>query len=277
MPLHPPDEVERDFRAAFAAERRDAVVFTLTTLLLAPLFLGLAVLGVVFVAGSSRVARHVTTGDRGLHRALATAITAGLIWLFIAFFASPRPGRRTKQDLAWVLGAMACVAATLLLTYATPLPTEWPVVFWLAYAALAITMLGLLGHAYEPRDDYYLGWAGGRMDDPFTFRDDLDRGHIALGCATAIPRLLFGSAAGIVGSSWLFRGLDDAEIRGAAELLHALGAHDGPAVERALRRPAESLARLLRALDKMKLVRRREGRLELTTDGEKLVGTSQWV
>ena len=35
--------------------------------------------------------------------------------------------------------------------------------------------LALLGRAYELREDYYLGWFGDLMDNPFRIQDDIER------------------------------------------------------------------------------------------------------
>ena len=68
--------------------------------------------------------------------------------------------------------------------------------------------MALLGRAYEPREDYYLGWFGGLMNDPFSLRDDVDRLHVRLGFMVALPMMLLGAWASkhfhsLVDRGWL--------------------------------------------------------------------------
>jgi hypothetical protein len=149
--------------------------------------------------------------------------------------------------------------------------------FWCVYVAGAIAALGLVGHAYEVRDDYYLGWMGGRMDDPFTYRDDVDRGHLAAGFAVAVPRLVVGAFGDLFGSFWLWGGLATRELDAAADALHALGSYDRPRAETRLRSlPKPRGALLARWLSHLKLVQRTPEGLGLTDTGERFLGIGAW-
>ncbi len=90
---------------------------------------------------------------------------------------------RKKYGNPWVLGPMAIGATLLLVVLPGALVlSEYGVLGLLGYA-VAWGVLAVVGRTYQGRDDYYLGWGGGfsRVDNPFTFQDDYDRAHLAIG------------------------------------------------------------------------------------------------
>ncbi|HJV36631.1 hypothetical protein [Geomonas sp.] len=141
-----------------------------------------------------------------------------------------------------------------------------------------MAMLGCFGKAYEPGDNYYLGWTGGPIliDDPFTIRDDIDRAHISLGFASAAANLILESYGGIFGSRWLWRGLTESELNDAAAVLCKLAQQDLRGASAAVRNP-QSAANVFRALSKLDLISYCHCRLNLTVKGRDLVRESSRV
>lgn len=254
-------------------DRHDALVFSLLTVLLTPVFLAIAV---VLIVAMAYYADLPFVDYLGFWKSFLTGLNLSLTFMFIAFFVTPR--RRPKRaDLAWVGGAILLFGLMAALCYGTKLVSTSPGLFWPVYGGLVIGMFGFLGHAYEPKDDYYLGWWGGRIDDPFTIEDDVNRAHVALGFAAAFPRLLVGSYAEIFGSLWVWRGLEPVELSAATDVLHALASCDFQrSADRLRRLPPHSAARVVRALGKLKLVRTGPDGPRLTSEGEKLTGVSSW-
>jgi hypothetical protein len=123
-----------------------------------------------------------------------------------------------------------------------------------------------MGHAYEPREDYYLGWTAGPflMGDPFTVEDDIDRAHFSLGFAVGMSHMIMESYSGIFGSTWLWRGLEERELSGAVGLLQALAANDSSRARACVQILGRASAlRVVRALVKLKMVTIVGGHLRL--------------
>jgi hypothetical protein len=272
----------RDLRTRFAErmgkDRLDGLVFAVTTVLLTPVFLVGAIFGIFFAL---QFVDLPVIDHMGYGFSLITGINLCMTFMVGSYFMRPKETYKLKQKVPWKwLGSGIGVLALMLgLSYGTGWVETNPGLFWPIYGILTLTMLGLVGHAYEPGDDYYLGWATpmGYWDDFTTVEDDIDRAHFALGCAIAFPRLIMGSYGAMFGSTWLIRGLDNSEQAAATDILNALGDKDQKTASAALRRlgPKRS-ARIARALDKMRLVAPCKEGLRLTADGEKFMGLSDW-
>ena len=268
---------------ALATQRRDWFQFSFLTILLTPLAIVAALL-LVFAAAMYADLPFVDHAFTSPMEALTGAgplivmFNVFLGFMFLALFNRQRGGMRGSA----VLGALAAYAALLALSILTDPSTAQPQLFWIAYGALALLTLGLLGYAYAPGESYYLGWRAGPLliDDPFTLRDDLDRGHVALGIAMAIPRMIVGSYAGVFGNLWLLTGLSAHEQAAACRILVAL--RDDPTTARnRMRSLGEgTVTRALRALEYLSFIRIRSGHPALTSKGTYLLAgqvASPWL
>lgn len=257
------EAVRRGFEAALSEARRDWVLGTVLTIALAPVFLAATAAVVVFVAGGDlveSVVRHPTAGPLALEVFLAL--------LFLGFFLG-EPGR-TRWGLVGV-GAGGLIGLALL-AHGTPLAARSPGLFWGVYGVGVFVLLGVLGLAYTPRDDYELGLGRWMIDNPLTLRDDIDRTHLGMGFVVALPRFVLGAASDVVAGSWAVRGLAPHEVRGAAAALLALGRGDAAGATSAVGRLGPTAAgRVVRALEGTKLLRP-GGRL--TTQGSRLLAAS---
>ncbi len=263
-------DFRRRLEEALARDRRDRIVFTVLAIALTPVLLVGAVAGILWAA---HFADLPVIDHYGFRHGYLVGFDLFLLFMFISYFARPKERWRVaKSDFAWVGGAVAALAAALLLGHGTTLESTRPEWFWPIYGALAIAIFGMLGRAYQAKESYYLGWYGGLVGNPFTIEDDLDRGHFALGCAAAIPGMIFDAYGEIFGGAGLLRGASEEELRAAERLLPSLRGADDDAARAALRGldPGRA-ARVLRRLESAGLVRMSGGRPVLTREGEGLI------
>lgn len=259
--------VRRVFEQALGSARNDWLLGTVLTVVLAPL--ALAITGIVILVlltGPDGWVRRATGHPTGV--AAAVEVFLGLLFLAFVF----GDGRR----IAWryVGGAAAGLVALACLAHLTPLPQAAPVAFWIVWSLGVFGVLALMGLAYDAKDHYDLGIGRWMVDDPFTLSDDLDRAHVALGFIVAIPRSMLGAVSDIVAGGWALRGLDGAEVEAASRVVLGIARTDPSLANDALRRLGpDSSARVLRALDGMKLVVPGDPP-RLSAKGVKLVSTA---
>jgi hypothetical protein len=263
MPVKSLDQVRTELRDALGAARRDGLMFAAGTLVLTP------VVGALLLAPIPLLLMHDRGGATSVDWGTRVVVLADvwLVLLVVIFFA----GARAMGGSRWALAAIGALGAAIGVSLISPLREAAPVLFWILWSIPALLMLAFLGHAYEPRDDYYLGWAGGRLDNPLTFRDDLDRGHVALGFLSGLAAMIFKSCAALLGSGWIWRGLADDELRRAAELL--VGLAEGRRMSSLLVGDRASWAGILRVLGKLELI----APAGLTFKGEKITGINKWA
>lgn len=268
-------EVEARLAAALERTRRDTLVFTGCVVLFAPVVLVIAVLVVIlsaqwvgFPLGALAV-RH--SGAFRWFPTLALSLLLARPFLRCLLGRIREPHARRRCQVALLLH-VALVAAT----FGTSWAIAAPAAFWWGYAFTLLVVLALVGSSYQPRTEYRLGWlaGGGRLyDDPFSLRDDLDRHHVALGFAVALPTAVLAAYTEVFASSWIWRGLTRPEIGLAARVLSTLVRGRGAGARILLSRAGpETGVRVRRALIRLRLVQEREGALQLTVDGAELLG-----
>ena len=258
-------------RCAFA--RQDAIVFAVLTVLLTPV----AIVALIFSLMFAYAMVHRGWVDHLFYtRTFLGGANLCLAFMGSSYFLRPKAQFQQKtDDSSWSFAGVAIFCGILGLSYLTQLPTAHAALFWTLYLILATVLLGCFGKAYEPRDSYYLGWTAGPilMDDPFTFRDDIDRAHISLGFASAAANLILESYGGIFGSHWLWRGLTESELIDAAEVMRKLEQQDFAGATNHFRDP-QSAASVCRALSKFDLISYDHCRLNLTVKGRDFIKES---
>lgn len=262
--------VRERLREIIHRDRVDYLRFALTVVLLTPVFLTVAIVVFVVVAPLAGAPRWLEGPNSVV---FAVSVAAG--GMLVALLLGQQPDTH-KDPTAPLLGAGLAYGAILALGYGTPWMQSQPVAFWSLIALLLTAILAFLGWLYEPSDRYYLGWVAGPivMDDPFTLEDDVDRRHIALGFAVAIPRMILGTYGEIFGSGWLLRPLDEREQELASlALLEAERGMTSQTLGELAGLERRRAARAIRALSKLGLLHGRRG-LKLTADGRDLVGTA---
>jgi hypothetical protein len=264
-------------RELCASARRDATLFVVLTVLLTPLAVAIFILFLLFALAfvDLPVIDHL-----GYELSLITGVNLCLAFMAASYFLRPKEQyQRQDDDTSWLLVAFGLFCAILALSYATPLGQTHAGWFWLFYLLLALAMLGCIGHAYEPKDDYYLGWTAGPllMDDPFTIQDDIDRAHIGLGFAVSFAHLILDSYGAVFGSRWLWRGLPESELTASVALLQGLATRDASVVMSRVRAlPKGSAVDIVRALVKLDLVVIDKGHPRLSRKGREFLDLKAW-
>lgn len=257
--------------------RSDAKLFAVLTVLLTPVAVALFILMLLFALAfvDLPVVDHL-----GYRLSFVTGVNLCLAFMVASYFLRPKEHyQRQDDDANWLLVAGGLLCGILALSYATPLAQTHPGWFWSLYVLLALVMLGCVGHAYEPKDDYYLGWTAGPflMDDPFTIQDDIDRAHIGLGFAVSISHLILDSYGAIFGSRWLWNGLQESELSVSIKLLQGLAARDLPEVAARVRELTHGpAANSVRALVKLELVVIDKGLPRLSMKGRDFLDLKAW-
>lgn len=264
-------------RELCAGARSDARLFAVLTVLLTPVAVALFILMLLFALAfvDLPVIDHL-----GYLLSFVTGVNLCLAFMVASYFLRPKEQYRRQDDEAlWLMVAGGLFCCLLAMSYATPLSRTHPGWFWPSYLLLALAMLGCVGHAYEPKDDYYLGWTVGPllMDDPFTIQDDIDRAHMGLGFVVSISHLILSSYGEIFGSRWLWRGMQESELSTSVTLLRGLDTRDtseAMAHVRALARG--SAADSVRALVKLELVVIDNGFPRLSRKGREFLDSKAW-
>ncbi|GFO63997.1 hypothetical protein [Geomonas paludis] len=256
-------------REAYQGARHDALVFAALTVLLTPVAVVFFLLTLLFALAlvDLPVIDHL-----GYRASLITGANLSLGFMAASYFLRPKEAYQQKSDDSmWLLIGGGLFCALLSLCYLTQLSASHPAWFWALYLLLALVMLGCIGHAYEPHDDYYLGWTFGPVliDNPFTIKDDIDRAHIGLGFVVAVSHLILESYGSIFGSRWIWSRMGESEITASVTLLQRLAVQDSSGVVALLHDlERKSAADVVRALVKLDLVSMYKGRPKLSTKGK---------
>ena len=257
-------------RERCAAARQDAIIFAVLTVLLTPVAFVVLIFSLIFAYAMI----HRGWVD---HLFYAQSFLAGvnlcLAFMGGAYYLRPKAkSPHNADDNSWTFAGVVIFCVIFALSYLTMLPTAHAALFWPLYLVLATVMLGCFGKAYEPRDDYYLGWTVGPflMDDPFSFRDDIDRAHFSLGFASSVAILILESYGGVFGSRWLWSGLTEPELSDAAAVVLKLARQDFAGAKAQIHYP-QSAVSIYRVLVKLELVSFDHCRLNLTVKGRDFV------
>lgn len=249
-----------ELRAILDKERHDAVVFSLLTVILTPVFI---ILGVILIMYALIYVDLPLIDHLGYRLSIVTGVNLAIGFMVVSCLLTPKARDNKSQfDILWVAIALGFFCMLLILSYETSLAQSNPPLFWLIYLLLAFSLLGCIGHAYEPRDDHYLGMKQGPaiVDNPFTIKDDIDRAHFYLGFALSMSCLVLESYASIFGSTWLWRRLKEPELSVAVALLTALSVNDAACAKSSLHSLNKSSAlNLVRTLVKLEMIEIKNG------------------
>lgn len=272
-PLHDRVALRNRLRETIDKTRHEALVFAVLTVVLTPILVAVATVVLIFALAfvDLPLIDHL-----GYGRSVVTGVNLSLAFMAASYFLKPKePYQRHSTDQMWLLIALAFYCTLLLLSYGTNLSQSHPIGFWSLYLGIALTMLGCIGHAYEPHEDYYLGWLAGPylMDDPFTIQDDIDRAHMSLGFAVALAHIVLTSYTEIFGSKWLWQGLKESEVSASVEFLEALAINDGSRARSVVAKIGKtSSVGMIRVLVKLEMIRVNNGVVRLSLKGREFVG-----
>ena len=253
--------------------RHDAAVFTILTVILTPFVLAGATIVLIFalVFVDLPVIDHL-----GYELSIVTGVNLCLAFMVSSYFLRPKLAyQRCSNDYMWLVVALGFYCTLLFISYGTTLAKTNPMTFWPIYLVLTLAMLGCVGHAYEPHDDYYLGWIVGPfiIDDPFALEDDIDRAHIFLGFSVSLAHMVLASYSEIFGSMWLWHGWKASELSASVELLQALASNDAKRAKTRMREIGNtSSLDIVRALEKLEMIRIYKGIPRLSWKGKEFLG-----
>ncbi len=264
-----PTSVEERFARAHGRFREEGRAFVLSALLVVPVLLALAALGIFF--GVSRL------GFPGFATRMAAA-PAGASCLALGALLLPfvlRPCHwRSRRIRRYVAGTLVTFGLLAWVTLQSSLPRLFPGLYWPLFALSTFGLLAWIGQAYEPPDDVYLSWVGrGRAG---ALRD-FDRADLALGFASGGPSTLLSLLRELHRSVGAWRGLGPEECQHATRILYALALKDESAVPRILEQlDAKQAARVVAGLVQMGLVLPLKAGPRLSVDGTRLLGLDLW-
>jgi len=200
------ETVERRLAAALERERRDAMAYTVLTVLATPVFVTMAALVVMAAAG------FLLSGVPGVEIrdavAFYTAANAFLGYMIVfVLFGGRRAADEFQFEAAWIAG-VALFGVLLAATYVTPWPQSHPLGFALAYALCGLVVLGLIGQV--------------RLPDDITQMPEGENFFLAL--ILVVSGFIVTAYGQVFGSSWLWVPPKGDEVRLGAWLLCRLAA-----------------------------------------------------
>jgi hypothetical protein len=247
------ESVTRSLEAVLQKERREALVYTLLTVLCTPAFVAIASL-VIACAALYFLRRPIWP----IHGAVAM-YTGVIIFLAWAIASVPINAQRSptgfQPDRTWLAGA-AVFLALLVVTYATSLQENHPLLFGVVYVVLSFLALGLAGQTQlnhsppdvlrqEPRIEGFLLAAAG---------------------------FVVAAYGELLSASWLWVPPKPHEVRVAARVLCRLAAESD--------RPLGTDTvedRVVRLLSRLRLTEVMKRQLRLTPKGSDFLRTSAKV
>lgn len=247
--------------------RRNALVFSVLTVLLTPFLMAGAAVGLVFALGFSHHRHHSMSLD--LYHGPLSFLTSldALIALVVAVSLCDRRGGKSPRPLE----ALAAVAGVVGLFVFSQSDRPHDASFWIVYAVLATATLGLAGRAYVPDDGYYLGLCSGLSLNHSSLQHQRDHAHWAAGFAVLIPGILADAYGSIFGSLWLLRPTTRKELAVATGLFQAVAAEDAELLRERQGAAGRRAVPALRLLHQLDLVQPGRARLHLTGRGRDLV------
>jgi hypothetical protein len=233
------DRVTRHLEAVLTKERRQAMTYTVATVLCTPAFV---VVGALFAALTAVYIEY--PADLGT-LAFYTVLNAFLAYMVAGTIKNAASSEGVGFDRMWIIGAVLFVVL-LILTYATSLPQYQPALFGVTYAIVGFLILGFVSQMLPPD-----------AADP-----NGDPDGVRVGFALAIPGLITSAYRELLSASWLWFPPTPGEIRIAAMVLCRLAAEpDWPLNADIVEKPIVTL------LSRLKLVQVEDQHLRLTPKG----------
>ena len=195
------ETVERRLAAVLEKERRDAIGYTVLTVLATPLFVAMAALVVMM---ATAYVFHLQGVQIPNATAFYTATSAFLAYMIVFVLINAHRSRdQFEFEPVWIAG-VALFLVVLAATYATPLPQVYPVGFALAYIVTGLLVLGLIGQVELPADVAQMPQKGE---------------HFLLALILAVSGFIVTAYGQIARSSWLWAPAKPDEVRLGAWLL----------------------------------------------------------
>jgi hypothetical protein len=265
------ESVTRSLQVVLQKERREALVYTLLTVLCTPAFVAIASL-VIACAAVYFLRRSIGPIDRAM--AMYTGVIIFLAW---AIASVPVNAQRSPTgfaaDRTWRAG-VAVFLVLLVITYATPLHEHHPLLFGAAYVALSLLALGLAGQTQlnHPPPDVLRDYPAPEILRHYSRPDILRQAPRIEGFPLAVAGFVVAAYGELLSASWLWVPPKPHEVRLAARVLCRLAAEsDRPLA------PDTAGDRVVRLLFRLRLIEVAQRQLRLTPKGLDFLRTSAEV
>jgi len=246
--MNEPDiaQVKQRLAAIIDKERREAIAYSVLTVLSTPVFVMFAsVLALLLLCFIVRAARYHIDA-KGVY----TCFNVFLAWMlvFVLRWSNP-PEEPHKFDKTWLAG-VGVFLFLIIMTYGTSLLETRSTLFGILYAGLGFLVLGLTGHSY--------------MNKSLT--NDTGQGVPHASLTLLIPGFVAMAYGEMTQGSWLWIPPDESQIHLAAWFLCKLAVEPDSAISR------QSVPqRTLRLLSRLKLIRATQHHAVITSKGLDLV------
>jgi hypothetical protein len=235
-------EVEKRLVGILEKERREAIGYTVLTILCTPAFVAMASV-VIFIVFAYVFQQGIYKPDA---LAIYTGINIFLAYMIVFVLRQSNPPEEPHQfDKGWLAG-VGLFLILLILTYVSGLREWLPVSFGIVYTILGFLVLGLLGSV--------------QMKKPVV--EDTGRHNVFMSLVLAVSGFIAMSYGEIMFSSWLWFPPKPDEVKLCAWILCKL------AEEKtwSLSNRAE-YERIVRILTRLKFILITENKIELTAKG----------
>lgn len=240
-------EVEQRLATVLNKERKEAIGYTVVTILCTPAFVVIASVMIFIIMAF--IFRHsdYMLDTSGIYTGFN--IFLALMIVFVLRSSNP-PEEPHDFDKRW-LAAVGVFIVLLILTYSSGFREQFPVFFGIVYAVVGFFVLGLLGHV--------------QMNNPVT--ESSDSHSVFLSFILAVFGFIAMSYGEISRGSWLWFPPEPDEIRVCAWILCRL------AMENTWKLSSRAeQRRVLSILARLKLVKMTDNKLQLTLKGWDFVG-----
>jgi len=234
--------IEKRLAAVLEKERREAIGYTVLTVLCTPVFVVVAIVMVFLV-----LAYVLTWVDYDLRASsIYTGINIFLACMIVFVLRSSNPPEEPHElDKVW-LASVGVFFILLILTYASGIRENFPVFFGIAYAILGFLILGLLGQVQTNR--------------PAT--ENTSYHNVFLSFVLAVCSFILMAYGEITHRSWLWIAPKPDELKVGAMILCNL------ALEGTRTLDSQAMqGRIVRILARLKFIKITENKIELTQKG----------
>ena len=236
------EEVEKRLAVVLEKERREAIGYTVLTVLCTPAFVAMASV-VIFI-----VFTYVFQQGRYKPDALAiyTGINIFLAYMIVFVLRQSNPPEEPHEfDKGWLAG-VGLFLILLILTYVSGLRERLPVFFGILYAILGFLILGLLGQV--------------QMKRPVV--EDTGRHNVFMSLVLAVSGFILMAYGEITHSSWLWFPPKPDEVKLCVWILCKLAEEKTWTLS-----SRAEYERIVRILARLKFIRITENKIELTAKG----------
>ena len=234
--------MEQRLAAVLNKERREAIAYTVLTVLCTPAFVAIASVVAWLLLTNIFMWNYWDGGASSVYTGINVFLAYMIV--FVLKYSNP-PEEPHEFDKRWLAG-VGVFLFLLILTDVTGFREQFPVFFGIMFAVVGFMVLGLLGHV--------------QVNRPVT--EDFERKHFFVSLLLAVSNFIVMSYGEITHASWLWIPPKPDELRVCAWILCKLAVEGTwPLGSRAEQR------RVLNILGWLKLVRVTEDGLALTAKG----------